>query len=76
MFDGRSGRPKLEDCFAEVTWELEKITDEAKLYEQIFAKLKARPEYQEAYRSHWCETYPDLDPIYMNCVLRYGKPLP
>ncbi|MEI6805060.1 MAG: HTH domain-containing protein [Myxococcaceae bacterium] len=47
MFDGKSGRPTFESCFAEVARELEHTTDETELYTKIFAGLWELPYVRE-----------------------------
>ena len=47
MYDGRSGRPTFESCFAEVAGKLKDVTDETELYAKIFEGFRALPHLRE-----------------------------
>jgi len=51
IFDGRSGRPTFESCFAQIAAELRDVTDESELYSKIFAGFWALPNLKETDRS-------------------------
>ena len=51
MFDGKSGRPTFESCFAEVAGKFEEVTDETELYTKISEGFWTFPNLREISRS-------------------------
>ncbi|MEI6806269.1 MAG: helix-turn-helix domain-containing protein [Myxococcaceae bacterium] len=47
MFDGHSGRPTFESCFAQIAGGLRNVTDEEELYHRIFAGFFALPNLKQ-----------------------------